>query len=368
MKYPKLLVCMTALAFAIALPATAFAEEVSADSGMARNGSQAAGGWFDGERPSMKDSDGKLFEIHAGIMGSSVAYQVETTDKAPSNWPANADNALDLFFTISRGDEFANGPVTVAIEFDQPYDGRALVWYIQMNDGSTEIVEGSVGDSQYLISSINEENSAKAEGCLIGVAFASENGGSDAGEAIEFTDVHDDTYHVQDIIWLANSGITTGFEDKTFRPMSNVARCDMAAFLYRLAGEPEYTIQESDWKLFKDVDENTPHAKAIFWMAANKVTTGFPDGGFHPYASIARCDMAAFIDRFCHLEDIVAVPAGVEFKDVNAETSHAASIDWLSGAGITTGFPDGGFHPYDSIVRCDMAAFLHRVDDFLMSV
>ena len=44
---------------------------------------------------------------------------------------------------------------------------------------------------------------------------------------------------------------------------------------------------------------------------------------------------------------------------------HASDVAWLSSARITTGFPDGSFKPYGSIVRCDMAAMLHRLDGFV---
>lgn len=38
-------------------------------------------------------------------------------------------------------------------------------------------------------------------------------------------------------------------------------------------------------------------------------------------------------------------------------------IEWLASTGITTGFPDGGFHPAGTITRQAMAAFLYRLAD-----
>ena len=284
MRRSRILACVAALVLAMALPTVAFADDSSIET---YNG-QGAGGWFDGEGYKGVDPDGKAFEIHAGIL-PNTAYQIKVTDKAPSNWPANADNALGTFFSISRGSAQVSGQVYVGIEFDISYDGRPLVYYIENADGTTETVKGFVSDCQYLISSIVEDFD-KAEGSLIGVAFASEPVG-------EFADVDGSTPHADDISWLASSEITTGFPDGSFKPMADVARCDMAAFLYRLAGYPEYTIADADLAKFKDVDEDTPHAKEIFWLASVGITTGFPDGTFRPYNSIARCDMAAFLHR-----------------------------------------------------------------------
>ena len=54
-----------------------------------------------------------------------------------------------------------------------------------------------------------------------------------------FVDVTDDTSHHDEILWLAESGISTGWDTpsrKEFRPNDNVKRGDMAAFLFRLDG------------------------------------------------------------------------------------------------------------------------------------
>lgn len=57
----------------------------------------------------------------------------------------------------------------------------------------------------------------------------------------DFWDVDSSTPHFSSIAWLSSAGISTGYPDGTFRPMADVVRQDMAAFIYRLCGEPEYT-------------------------------------------------------------------------------------------------------------------------------
>ena len=51
-----------------------------------------------------------------------------------------------------------------------------------------------------------------------------------------FNDVSWTHWAADDIAWLKNNGITTGYSDNTFRPDNNVTRAEMAAFMHREAG------------------------------------------------------------------------------------------------------------------------------------
>ena len=274
-----------ALTFALT-PGLAFAASEEGQNATTGNGGQAPGGWFDGEGVSGVDLQGKEFEIHAGIVEVARPFEIALTSEAPSNWPTGASNALGTFVSISGNAGDVSGTVEVHFAFDSSYDGFPLVYYIENADGSTAVLEGGfVGDTQYLTSSIVVDT-LEFQDCTIGVAFGS-----------GFDDVNGATPHADHIAWLAAQGISTGFPDGTFRPYDPVARCDMAAFLYRLAGSPEYEPSEEAKARFSDVDEGTPHAKEVWWLAEQGITTGFPDGTFRPYDTIVRCDMAAFLHR-----------------------------------------------------------------------
>lgn len=182
---------------------------------------------------------------------------------------------------------------------------------------------------------------------------------------ISFRDVTAATPHADDISWLGAAKITTGFSDGTFRPYDTVTRCDMAAFLYRMAGSPAYEPDDAARARFNDVDGKTPHAKEIWWLADARISAGFDDGGFHPYESVKRCDMAAFLHRLS-VRAIGETPTGnASFADVSASTPHAEDILWLAGNGVSAGWGEGASREYRGmleITRCDMAAFLHRMD------
>ncbi len=168
-----------------------------------------------------------------------------------------------------------------------------------------------------------------------------------------FSDVPSGHPFVTEIGWLVGEGITTGFPDGTFRPTVAVSRQAAAAFLYRLAGEPEVTGQAG----FADVPVGHPFHDEIAWLVGEGITTGFPDDTFRPTQPVTRQAAAAFLYRF---DGEPAVSGQAGFADVPEGHPFESEIAWLVGEGITTGFPDDTFRPVNDVTRQAMAAFLYR--------
>ena len=161
-----------------------------------------------------------------------------------------------------------------------------------------------------------------------------------------------------------STGFDNGGGTFAFRPYASVARCDMAAFLYRVAGSPSYTAPSKS--PFRDVTPGTPHYREICWLAESGVSRGFGDGTFRPYATVVRQDMAAFLRRLSSWagNDVSGVGPS-PFSDVRDgdEANHADDVCWLAANGVSTGFPNGTFGGMRDVARCDMAAFLRRMSD-----
>lgn len=167
---------------------------------------------------------------------------------------------------------------------------------------------------------------------------------------------------LEDIEWLATSGITTGWEEpegtRTFRPWAPIARDAMAAFLYRLAGSPAFmppTVSP-----FSDVTPSTPFYKEMTWLRAKGISTGYTDGTFRPADPVNRDAMAAFMYRFKG-SPAYSAPATSPFTDVATSDSFFKEMAWLRSKGISTGWPDGTYRPLTPVMRDAMAAFLHRL-------
>ena len=111
-----------------------------------------------------------------------------------------------------------------------------------------------------------------------------------------FTDVPVGSPFYAEVEWLVSRGVTTGWPDGTFRPTATVERQAMAAFLYRHAGEPDFTPPATP--TFSDVATGAPFFTEIEWLADTGITTGWPDGTFRPGTTVERQAMAAFLMRF----------------------------------------------------------------------
>lgn len=167
---------------------------------------------------------------------------------------------------------------------------------------------------------------------------------------------------LDDVEWLADSGITTGWVEPegtlTYRPWQPVARNAMAAFLYRLAGSPDFTPPEES--PFTDVEPSTQFYREITWLLSEGITTGYPDGSFGPTNPVNRDAMAAFMYRFKGSPAFTG-PEESPFTDVEPSTQFYKEITWMRSTGISTGWPDGTFRPVTPTYRDAMSAFLHRL-------
>ena len=201
---------------------------------------------------------------------------------------------------------------------------------------------------------------------------------------ITFRDVSGSTPHVDDIRWLADRGISTGWKEAdgsfTFRGMSPVVRQDMAAFLRRearnrgVADAASWQPSAADWKRFRDVDRNTPHAEDILWLAHAGISEGWKEADgtstFRGMSPVVRQDMAAFLKRLAaRAGRDGGVKPKTDFTDVTSRTPHVAEVQWLGGSGISQGYRNANgtwrFEGMTSVYRQDMAAFIHRLDTHL---
>ena len=111
--------------------------------------------------------------------------------------------------------------------------------------------------------------------------------------ATGFADVPPEDPFAAEVAWMATAGITGGYADGTFGPTRTISRQAMAAFLYRyLGGRPV----ESD-PGFSDVPPSHPFHTEIAWLAQSGITGGYADGTFRPTLPVSRQAMAAFLWR-----------------------------------------------------------------------
>ena len=345
----------------------------------------------------------RALKIPFGIYHYSYAYNTDFARKE-GDWTVQllrkygvTDNAFPIFYDLEQDDWGGHTMPTAAAQYEQiarAYFGALssagysnVYIYSYLNNMNTRLNTTWLQARTKWIAQYNTKldytfphyNGSRGWQYTSKASVPGINGNVDMNvfDKSLYRDVTFRTPHVDDVVWLSQYGVTTGFSDGTFRGMSAVVRQDMAAFLRRVAANRNigdartWKPGAEDWKAFTDVHANTPHAEDILWLAHAGIADGYgnADGTqrFEGMTKVYRQDMAAFLKR---LADLGGKSGGVtprtDFTDVHANTPHATDIQWLGGARITEGYQNAnGSWRYEGITtvyRQDMAAFLHRLD------
>ena len=112
-----------------------------------------------------------------------------------------------------------------------------------------------------------------------------------------FSDVDQDDYFFEPVLWAVYKGITTGMSPTSFGPGSSCTRAQVVTFLYRAAGEPDPGTQNNP---FTDVKKSDYFYNAVLWAVENGITTGTGNGRFSPSQTCTRAQVVTFLYRASH--------------------------------------------------------------------
>ncbi len=85
-----------------------------------------------------------------------------------------------------------------------------------------------------------------------------------------------------------------GTGETLFSPANSLTRAQIATILYRIAGEPEVEYKA----VFTDVADNVWYTDAILWAVEEEIVTGYPGGTFAPNKAISREQIATILYRY----------------------------------------------------------------------
>lgn len=113
---------------------------------------------------------------------------------------------------------------------------------------------------------------------------------------------------------------------------------------------------------FSDVPADHWAAGEIYGCYREGIVSGFPDGSYRPLLPITRDQMAAYIARGMAGGDdgVPADPHVVSFADAAADHWAYRYVEYAYANGVVGGYPDGLYHPEDSVDRGQMAVFVAR--------
>ena len=153
------------------------------------------------------------------------------------------------------------------------------------------------------------------------------------------------------ITYLANQGLVSGFPDGTFGPSETVTRAQVAVVVSGQLGlDPEQAA-------FPDVPATHWASDAIGALADAGIMGGYPDGTFQPSNPMTRAEVAVVLSN---AYGYTATSSGSSFADV--PTAHWAfgNIQALYDNYITIGYPDGTYRPANTMTRAEFSIFMAK--------
>ena len=180
---------------------------------------------------------------------------------------------------------------------------------------------------------------------------------------LTFADVPSTQWYYNDVRYVVEKGLFQGLSQDTFGPNGAMQRCMMTTVLHRLAGKPEVGYAA----VFTDIPDGQWYTQGTIWAAGAGVVSGMGDGSFAPGLDVTRQQIAVMLYNY-------AVKAGKPVGAAGSLTAfwdHASvaawaqdAMGWAVGAGILNG-SDGALLPNDSATRAQVAAMLHRFQNWM---
>lgn len=175
---------------------------------------------------------------------------------------------------------------------------------------------------------------------------------------LPYTDVEETDWYYEYAKDVYQKGLMTGLNETTFGPAEILSRAQFAVILYRMEGEPEVTYSEK----FPDVAEGQFYTDAVLWAAENGIVTGYDEGYFGPGDEITREQMATMMYRYAKYKelDVTATADISAYPDAASVSAFAQeAMKWCVAEEIITG-DSGSLKPQGVTVRAVCATIVSR--------
>ncbi len=181
--------------------------------------------------------------------------------------PSSADNGDTPFEDVQEGVWF--------------YDDVTYVWELGLMQG--------VSDSEF-------GPAMTANRAMVVTLLYRMDGNVVEPDGSSFDDVEPGSWYHAPVEWALERGITTGVSATEFAPGRNVVREQFVTFLHRYAGSPEPGVIPdwfSDWDTVSGYAVN-----ALAWAVETGLVTGYDDGTVKPLRELNRAELAVLMHRF----------------------------------------------------------------------
>lgn len=170
-----------------------------------------------------------------------------------------------------------------------------------------------------------------------------------------FKDLGNAKWAENEILYLHDKNVVTGYPNGNFGVNDTIRRADAALMLARAKNLDLEKVSMNP--SFPDVDKDAYYYQAVEAAAEAGYINGYPNGNFGPDDTLTREQMAKIIATAYEYTPIEE--AGNYFSDIN-NTWAKSYINTIAANGISNGSPDGTFNPKKNITRAEFSVMLTR--------
>ena len=235
---------------------------------------------------------------------------------------------------------------------------RGKTTYIQLADERYTTKDAHFfeadGANQWIVSMTTINGKPYAEGTRLTYTVVPAGQEEPEPAVNPFTDVKENKYYYDPVLWAVENGITAGKTSTTFAPDASCTRSQIVTFLWRANGKPEPVTQKNP---FTDVSESATYYKAVLWAVENGITTGKTSTTFAPNVSCTRDQVVTFLWR---ANGKPKATIDNPFSDVPENSFYREAVLWAMENKITLGRTSTSFDPKSACTRGQVVTFLYR--------
>ncbi|CAN7317981.1 endo-1,4-beta-xylanase [Paenibacillus sp. LjRoot153] len=284
----------------------------------------------------------------------SIRVAKVSTDNLDAATREQIGNRPVIELTIAAGDKVIawnnpNAPVTVAIPYTPTTEelrdtDHIVIWYIDGQGKATSVPNGRYDAASGTVVFQTTHFSTYA----IASVFKT------------FGDLQNVPWAKQAIDTMASRDVINGTTENSFSPEGFIKRADFISLLVRALELPSTGTTEA---MFSDVPQTVYYYDELVIAKAWGITTGFEDNTFKPNSNISRQDMMVMTTRAMAAAGKLVQAGGTldAYPDATSISSYAKdSAAALVKSGIVYGKNDK-LAPNDQLTRAEAAVILYRI-------
>ena len=208
---------------------------------------------------------------------------------------------------------------------------------------------------------LDELNIAAEEGLTLTAVCSFICAGGDSCACARFVDldsISDEAHAAVDFMVLR--GYMNGMSGTIFAPDKALTRGMMVTILHRLQGSP---APEGECR-FTDVTEDRYYADAVIWADENGITHGVSENLFAPDKSLTRQELVTFLYRYAEIygQDMSAAADLSVYADVDDVSYYAlTAFEWAVAEDIIKGTTATKLDPLSTTTRVQVSLMVYRL-------